>query len=334
MSTFVSRYDRQTILPGIGTRGQACLRRASVLVVGAGGLGAPVLQYLCGAGVGHLVVMDPDRVCLENLHRQPLFREADIGRPKVEAAARFCSNLNRDVRVTPVCAALDPRRAAEWTGRVDLVLDCADSFAVSYTLSDACMEQGRPLVSASVLEQSGYCGGYCGEAPSLRAVFPDLPENIASCSTAGVTGPMAGLIGSLQAQMALQILLQLSPSPLGQLIRFDAASLRSSTFRFHGAPEPEHYWRFISVAEIRATDLVVDLRGKQEAPAPVCPQALRRDLSSLASEPLPAEDAARIVLCCASGVRAWQAARILADAGPREMVLLAAGALIGCGAQE
>ena len=324
MNTFPNRYQRQTMLPDIGNAGQARLRGASVLVVGAGGLGAPVLQYLAGAGIGHLTVVDPDRVAVENLHRQTIFAESDAGRPKVEAAAAYCRRLNSDVSVTARDEALTPLHAKAWVPEADVVLDCADSFAVSYMLSDAGRDAGTPLISASVAGRSGYVGGYCGGVPSLRAVFPDLPETLASCAATGVMGPVVGLIGSLQAQMALHLLLGMTPSPLGQLVQVDAATFRSSTFRFDGSPEPETVWPFIARSEIRETDLVIELRGEAEAPVPVTPNALR-------SLPDVLDPEQRVVLCCAAGIRAWHAAKRLAEKGPREMVLLAAGASsVGC----
>ncbi|WP_128254380.1 HesA/MoeB/ThiF family protein [Falsirhodobacter deserti] len=307
------RYARQALVTG--PEGEAKLRAAHVLIVGAGGLGVPALQYLVGAGIGHITLIDPDRAEETNLHRQPIYGR-HIGKPKATAAAAEMAALNPLATVTPLICTLDPSNAA-MVAQADVVLDCADSFAASYTLSDACLAAGVPLISASVLGVAGYVGGFCGGAPSLRAVFPDLPETLASCSTAGVLGPMVGMLGAMQAQMALSVLLGLAPSPLGQLIRMDG--LRPSTFRFDRAPEPQGGYRFIARSDLRKTDLIVELRGKDETPAAIAPHALRQPGR------VTPHEGQRTVFACRSGLRAWRAADALATRWDGEIALLAAG---------
>ncbi|MBB5223368.1 molybdopterin/thiamine biosynthesis adenylyltransferase [Amaricoccus macauensis] len=320
----MSRYARQIVLPEVGDAGQARLAAAHVLVVGAGGLGVPVLQYLAGAGVGAITLVDPDRVERGNLHRQTLFGESRIGLPKAEAAAAVLADLNPEVRVTPLVTSLDPSNAPGLVAAADVVLDCADSFAASYVLSDACLAAAKPFISASALGLGGYVGGFCGGAPSLRAVFPDLPERAATCATAGVLGPVVGLLGMLQAQMALGILLGLAPSPLGQVVSYEAAGLRFSGFRFDGAPEPEHALRFLAPGAIEAGDFVVDLRGAEEAPVPAAPQARRAGVEAVTDGPLPLPGQ-RAVLACRSGLRAWAAARRLERVWDGPILLVAMG---------
>lgn len=321
----MNRYARQIVLPEVGPQGQARLAAAHVLVVGAGGLGVPVLQYLAGAGVGRLTVVDPDTVARENLHRQTLYGERIIGFMKAAAATVALLDLNPEVRVQPVLGRLDPANAPALVAAADVVLDCADSFAASYTLSDACRDALKPLVSASALGLGGYAGGFCGGAPSLRAVFPDLPERAATCATAGILGPVVGLLGCLQAQMALAILLDLAPSPLGQLVSFDAPGLRFGGFRFDGAPEPENPRAFLAPAAITPADFVADLRAPDEAPEPATPWARRLAVADFgAGGPTPAPGQ-RAVLVCRSGLRSWQAADRLARVWDGEIKLVAIG---------
>lgn len=322
----MNRYARQMILPEVGDAGQNTLRDAHILVVGAGGLGGPVLQYLVGAGVGRITLVDGDVVDQSNLHRQTIFSETWIGQSKAKAAAAILRGLNPDCTVTPVVGLIDPDNVDALVQDTDLVLDCADSFAASYILSDTCFNQNVPLASASALGLAGYAGGFCAGAPSLRAVFPDLPDRAASCATAGVLGPVVGVIGSLQAQMALSILLNLSPSPLGQLVQFDASGFRSTSFRFDTAPEPlDMSFRFIAKAQIKPHDFVVELRGTDEAHVPVTPYAIRKTVTDFGPNgPLPA-DGQRAVMCCRSGLRAWQAATRLNEIWDGQIVLIALG---------
>lgn len=320
----MSRYARQEILPEVGAAGQDRLRAAKVLVIGAGGLASSVLPLLAAAGIGRLTIVDGDRVDRSNLHRQTLFAEADQDRPKAEVAAERCRALNSDATVLPLPHALTPDNAASLVEIADVVLDCADSYAVSYTLSDICRGLGKPLISASVLGLSGYVGGFCGSAPSLRAVFPDAPDSGASCATAGVMGPVVAMLGAAQAQMALAVILRLQPDPLGQLLRFDMGTYRTSAFRFDGAAEPGGFFPFIGRETLSERDRIIELRAPDEAPEPIHARAERIAPDSL-QDRLDGKNQ-RLVLCCATGLRAWRAAEDIHDTWPGEIVLIAATA--------
>ena len=320
------RYARQMVLPEVGVEGQARLAAATVLVAGAGGLGCPVLQYLCAAGVGRLLIVDHDLVDESNLHRQPLFRMSDLGEPKARAAAAAMRSLNPQVTTESAVERLTPGNAAAWVSRADVVVDAADSLALTYILSDECLRQGKPLVSASVLGLSGYVGAFCGGAPSYRAVFPEMPRQAGSCAQSGVLGSAVGVMGTLQAHLTLAILLELAPTVLGQLVSVDFRTLRSSGFSFTSAREPaEPSLRFIAPEEVREADLVVDLRSLTEAPVSPFPRALRIGVEEVESAGLPDHSTARVVLCCRSGIRAWRAARALRRAGRADLALIALG---------
>ena len=321
------RYSRQTVLPEVGTAGQARLRDAHVLVIGAGGLGSAVLQYLCAAGVGRVVIVDHDRVEESNLHRQPIYRMSDVGALKAQAAREALLAANPNIRIEAVCERLTPANAARLVSAVDLVIDAADSFAVTYVVSDECLRARRPLVSASVLGLSGYVGAFCGGAPSYRAVFPEMPRQAGSCATAGVLGTAVGVMGTLQAHMTLALLLDLQPTVLGQLTTVDFKTLRFGGFSFAGAQESrDAVLPFIAADQVAGTDLVIDLRSLVEAPISPIASALRIDVDAVergAGKELPT--APRVVLCCRTGVRAWRAARAMQKQGHANVALIAFG---------
>ena len=318
----MDRYARQMVLPEIGEAGQGRLLQSVALVVGAGGLGCAVLQYLTAAGVGHLIVLDHDRVEESNLHRQPLYRMQDVGASKVVAAGAALGALNPQVQVETHAVRLTAANAEGWVSRAAVVVDCADSFAVTYILSDVCRQLQRPLVSASVLGFAGYAGVFCAAAPSYRAVFPDLPRQVGSCATSGVLGSAVGVLGTLQAHLSLAVMLGTQPAPQGRLVNVDLQQLRFSSFSFLGAPEPARCLQFVSVSQLDRSDLVVDLRTEQEialAPLSVASAVAASDVDALATS----EPSRRLVLCCRSGIRAWRAAHRLAAAGRERVAMLA-----------
>jgi len=224
-----------------------------------------------------------------------------------------------------VVERLTPQNAEALVATVDLVVDAADSFAVSYILSDACLAAAKPLVSASVIGMTGYAGAFCGGGPSYRAVFPDVSVEGGTCASVGVLGTAVAVLGSLQAHLALHLLLGLEPSVLGRVVTFDAKRLAFGGFGFVGSPEPERYVPFIAPAAVTADDLVVDLRSLEEAPQSPFAGARRlpvEEIEALVAQPTSAK---RIVLCCRSGQRALAAADRLRERGVADLALVALG---------
>lgn len=221
----IQRYARHIVLPEVGGTGQRALLSARVLVVGAGGLGSPALLYLAAAGVGHLTVIDPDRVSLDNLQRQVLHATDRVGAPKVESAAERLRALNPDTRIVPIAEPLSAANAAALVADADLVLDGSDSFATRYLVNDACYLADRPLISAAVLRFEGQLAVFGGRRPPCwRCLYPEppAPGRVPSCAEAGVLGAVAGVLGTLQATAALKRLLGLGGEDEGRLLLYDA----------------------------------------------------------------------------------------------------------------
>ncbi len=321
----MDRYARQLALAEVGPGGQQRISRARVLVVGAGGLGCAVLPYLCASGVGRLIVVDHDVVEESNLHRQPLYRMSDLGRKKAEASRTALASLNPHVEVEALCERLTPANAPSLVDAADVIVDAADSFAVTYILSDECARLRKPLVSASVIGLGGYVGVFCASVPSYRAVFPDLPAQAGTCATSGVLGTAVGVMGTLQAQMVLSLLLELSPSVAGRMVTVDFRSLRFSGFSFLSAREERDGFRFVARASVTSDDITVELRDEREAPVPAFASSVRLAPERIESLCDRVGQEARVVLCCRTGLRAWRAASRLRAAGHHNVALFAAG---------
>ena len=222
------RYARHLILDEVGEEGQAKLMAARVLVVGAGGLGSPLLLYLAAAGVGTLGVVDDDTVDLSNLQRQIVHPTARIGAAKVESARETVAAINPEVRVETHRLRLAPENAAALVGAYDLIADGSDNFATRYLLNDVCFAARRPLVAAALSPFDGQLStfkAFLGPPhPCYRCLFrePPPPDLVPRCETAGILGAVAGVIGTLQATEVLKELLGIGESLSGQLLMYDA----------------------------------------------------------------------------------------------------------------
>jgi molybdopterin/thiamine biosynthesis adenylyltransferase len=221
----VDRYARQLVLPEWSAAAQLNLRDASVLVVGLGALGSPVAAYLAGAGVGRLGILDEGVVELSNLHRQFLHYTPDIGVAKTWSASSKLGFLNPDVLVEPFQMRIDSDNAADVIAGQDLVVDCSDTFATRYAVNAACCAAGVDLVEGGVVGLSGLVMAIRpGDSACYRCAFPEAPQNAASCAEAGILGPAAGVIGSLQALEALKLLGGVEAPLLDAFLQIDLAT--------------------------------------------------------------------------------------------------------------
>lgn len=213
------RYARQTALPFIGMEGQRRLALGRVLIVGLGGLGCPVALYLAGAGVGHFILADPDRVSTSNLHRQLLYTARQVGELKVEAAARHLADINPDCTFQLVPEGVTPHNIHSLVSRCDLVVDCCDNFATRYLIDDACADCGKPWVFGAISGRTGMVSVFDGSASArYRTLFPQSDGLAGQPAASGaVMGPTPGVTGSVQAAEAIKILVGASPALSGRL---------------------------------------------------------------------------------------------------------------------
>jgi sulfur-carrier protein adenylyltransferase/sulfurtransferase len=338
------RYARHLALTEVGVAGQDRLRRASVLLIGAGGLGSPAALYLAAAGVGTLGLADFDRVDLSNLQRQVLFATADIGRPKVEAARERLLALNPGIRVVAHAEKVDRAGIAALFAPYDLVIDGCDRLATRYLVNDACVLLRKPLVSAAIHRFEGQAMTYVpGRGPCYRCLFPDGEAALVpSCAEAGVLGVLPGVMGGLQATEALKLLLGIGEPLIGRFLVYDALSLQFQEFRFARRsdcaicgdapritsldPPPEPGLAHIDVwtpqqlaqhLKSAAADshILIDVREPQEWAAGRIEGSVHIPLGSLPARFAEIPTDRRPVFICAAGARSMAACRFAAQSG-------------------
>jgi molybdopterin-synthase adenylyltransferase len=242
----LERYARHIVLREVGGPGQAALGRARVLVVGAGGLGAPVLSYLAAAGIGALGIVDNDVVSLSNLQRQVIHATPDIGSAKVDSAAAAIGKLNPHVKVERHGVRLDANNALALIGGYDIVADGSDNFATRYLVSDACFFARKPLVTAALGPFDGTlttiraheCGADGKPNPTYRCLFPEPPPagTVPACAEAGILGALAGIVGAMMALEVVREIVGFGDNLVGRLVMLDARAMRFETLRYAWDP--------------------------------------------------------------------------------------------------
>ncbi len=231
----VERYARHLVLREVGGPGQQALKAAKVAVVGAGGLGAPASLSLAAAGVGSLTLIDPDVVDLSNLQRQVLYAVPDLGQPKVAAAAARLTALNPHVNISAVQVALTSETALDLLAGHDLVLDGTDDFATRFAVNEACVHLSLPLVSGAIGRWTGQVGVF-GAKPCYRCLVPEIPPDAETCSTVGVIGALAGVIGSMMALETIKVITGAGEALTGRLLIYDALVAQTRTVRIGADP--------------------------------------------------------------------------------------------------
>jgi formate dehydrogenase accessory protein FdhD len=324
-------YSRQTLLKEVGPSGQAKLGSSRVLIVGVGGLGSPVTQYLAGAGVGCLGLVDADSLDASNLHRQPIYSAADIGRSKIALAREAALRINPSIRIESHPVRLSAENALALVSAYDLVVDCSDNFRTKFLINDAAVLARRMAVFASVYQFEGQLQVY-KPAPDhgcLRCLWREASADgvVGNCAEAGVLGPVPGVFGSLQALITLKLLLGMAGQLPGELLLMDFTAFSTTKLKAPRRPEcvaPDciHIRRIDSSdSEIELTPLedandyeLIDIRTDQEI-ALLPSRGRHIEMSALLANPALLSPDARYLLVCASGKRSLAAARELSGKG-------------------
>ena len=358
--TELTRYNRHILLPEIGADGQARLKAARVLVVGAGGLGCPAALYLAAAGVGTLCIADGDRVELSNLHRQILFQTSDIGALKADAAAARLRALNPDIRIEGFAQRLDASNVLEVVRRFDIVVDGSDRLATRYLTNDACVILRKTWVSAAIHRFDGQAMVVVpGTGPCYRCLFPTASDDhVPNCAEAGVLGVLPAVLGSIQATETIKLILNLGATLVGRFLTYDALAMQFREYAFKRRTDcavcgdhptllaptepapPETQWpglhRFTArelAKELQGRDVtpapwvLVDVREPREFAAGHLPGSLNMPLRRLDTEFARLPQPSRPVFVCRSGARSLRACALAARHGSVEFGHLEGGLL-------
>ncbi len=356
------RYSRHLLIPEVGLRGQERLAAAKVLVVGAGGLGSPALQYLAAAGIGRVGVVDDDVVDETNLQRQTIFNTADVGANKAIVAAARLHALNHYVAVDAFPIRFDEENARQLVRGYDVVLDCTDRFPSRYLINDACYLEKKIDVYASIFRFDGQLSVLCAPGgPCYRCLYPQAPpeELTPTCADGGVLGALAGLVGAWQAGEALKVVLGIGEPLVGRLLLVDSLAARVRDVRFDREPECglcgahptltsiekrayESAAVQSDVAEIEADRLdealreatLLDVREPHEAVLGSVPGAVQIPASQLYERMSELDSAVRYIVACRVGIKSLWAVCRLREAGFERLLHLRGGLLAYAARQE
>lgn len=350
----MDRFERQVILPGFGPEGQARLRSASVLVIGAGGLGCPILLYLAAAGVGKIGIVDGDSVAKSNLNRQVLYGEKDLGKNKAETAARHFQEKYKDIKWEIFPEFITVENAQELISGFDLIIDGTDNFPTRYLVNDACVLQDKPLVFGAIYQHEGQVSVFnLGEnACNYRDLYPQMPaaSEIPNCSETGVLGVLPGIIGNLMALEAIKVLSGLGKPLKNRVLFFN--SLTSQTYEVdiarnstskHSIPDTWQEFEAMdyelacegikqltwdeAMRKMNRDVAFVDVREPGEMPPLECTGLIKIPLSTLSAQLDRLEDSEEILFFCQSGIRSQKAAQQLQQAFPDKKIFSIRGGI-------
>ena len=353
------RYSRHLLIPEVGLAGQERLHAARALVIGAGGLGSPVLSYLAAAGVGRLGIVDDDTVDETNLQRQTLFATADIGKLKAHVAAERVHAINPHVAVDAFALRFDAGNARDLVRPYDVVLDCTDRFSTRYLINDACVLEDKPDVYASIFRFDGQVSVFHHEGgPCYRCLYPEAPPpgSVPTCAEGGVLGVLAGLVGTWQASEALKLILRIGEPLAGRLLLIESLGARTREVRFDRDPDcavcgaaptirtaalttqdderDEGDLEPGELDEALADALLLDVREPHEAVLGLVDGAVHIPASQLEARLHELDSSRRYVVACRVGAKSLWAIRRLRDAGFTRVRHLRGGLLAYAAANE
>jgi sulfur-carrier protein adenylyltransferase/sulfurtransferase len=354
-SNELRRYSRHLLIPQVGLAGQERLAASRVLVIGAGGLGSPALQYLAAAGVGRIGIIDDDVVDLTNLQRQTIFATADIGRPKATVAAERLHALNPGIAVDAIVRRFDEENARALVRLYDVVLDCTDRFSTRYLINDACFFENRTDVYGSIFRFDGQVSVFdAGGRPCYRCLYPEPPPagSVPTCAEGGVLGALAGIVGTWQASEALKVILGMGEPLHGRLMLVDTFGAQTREVRFERDPScalcgdnpsirdavafaDDDEDDASDVVEIEARELddvlrearLLDVREPHEAALGSIDGAIHIPATELEARMHELDSAERYVVACRVGSKSLWALRRLRDAGFTRLLHLRGGLL-------
>lgn len=342
-----TRYNRQIILPEIGEDGQQKLSKAKVLVIGAGGLGAAVLPYLAAAGVGEIGIVDDDVLELSNLHRQVIYKSSAVGKHKVEEAKLMISELNPLVKVNAIAEKLSVKNAISLFEKYDIIVDATDNIAIKYLINDACLVTNKPMVYGSIFRFQGQVSVFNYQnGPTYRCLYPDENTQSASCEDAGVIGISVGIIGILQANEVIKMILQIGEVLSGKILVYNILNNEQQKYDFEKSTDLimnieafqvkynaiENQVGEIAVIEIlNEIDndyvLFLDVRNEEELPKINFKNGIQISLINLENEIKRLNPNQTIYVYCQSGIRSKIAVELLQEKNFKNIKSIIGGAL-------
>lgn len=340
-------YSRQILLPEIGSAGQDLLGQSRVLVIGAGGLGSPVLEYLCRAGIGNLGLIDHDVVNESNLHRQVLYTAEHIGRLKVEVATEYLQKVNPFIKITAYSDQLNPKNVLDIISDYDYIVDCSDNYPTRYLVNDACVIGSKPLIYGAIHRFEGQVAVFnYQKGPTYRCLFPSYPSEASdtNCSKTGVIGHIPGIIGLLQSNEVIKLILGIGDNLSGYVLTFNTLTLQMIKVKLNKLNDFDYeaillndtlvhdfYNRMCdsNFQEIHSSDLswilnehqdiaLIDVREIDEDPEWSAPNLYRKPLSISNFEGIP--DSNVLIVFCKSGTRSRKACSIISTKSNRQKI--------------